>query len=130
MSLHPAFVEYMDGARLYLELEIDKDNASIREVKMHFCDFIRIMIKNFSRKCIFYFIFFQKSLVLFMTCLSLSLLLLLSLLDIFVHYIILHHFALQRKLFYFYYYSQKNPYEVNSWEMHLIIYIISLVVNI
>lgn len=52
MSLHPTFLEYMDGARLYLELEIDKDNTSIREVKLHFCDFIRIMIKNFSRKLI------------------------------------------------------------------------------
>lgn len=51
MSLHPTFVEYMDGARLYLEMEMDKENASIREVKIHFCDFIRIMIKNFSRKC-------------------------------------------------------------------------------
>lgn len=53
MSLHPTFVEYMDGARMYLELENDKDNTSIREVKIHFCDFIRIMIKNFSRKYIF-----------------------------------------------------------------------------
>lgn len=50
MSLHPTFVEYMDGARLYLELETDKDNVSIREVKIHFCDFIRIMIKNFTCK--------------------------------------------------------------------------------
>lgn len=50
MSLHPTFVEYMDGARMYLELEVDKDNTSIREVKIHFCDFIRIMIKNFSCK--------------------------------------------------------------------------------
>jgi hypothetical protein len=50
MSLHPTFVDYMDGARLYLEAEIDKDNTSMREVKVHFCDFIRIMIKNFSRK--------------------------------------------------------------------------------
>lgn len=48
MSLHPTFVEYMDGARLYLEMETDKDNTSIREVKIHFCDFIRKMIKNFS----------------------------------------------------------------------------------
>ncbi|XP_031631504.1 protein furry isoform X4 [Contarinia nasturtii] len=48
MSLHPTFVEYMDGARLYLEMETDKDNSSIREVKIHFCDFIRKMIKNFS----------------------------------------------------------------------------------
>lgn len=50
MSLHPTFVDYMDGARLYLEAEVDKDNTSMREVKVHFCDFIRIMIKNFSRK--------------------------------------------------------------------------------
>lgn len=50
MSLHPTFVEYIEGARLYLETETDKDNASIREVKIHFCDFIRIMIKSFSRK--------------------------------------------------------------------------------
>lgn len=52
MSLHPTFVDYMDGARLYLEAEVDKDNTSMREVKVHFCDFIRIMIKNFTRKSI------------------------------------------------------------------------------
>jgi hypothetical protein len=40
----------MEGARLYLEAEIDKDNSNMREVKIHFCDFIRIMIKNFSCK--------------------------------------------------------------------------------
>lgn len=50
MSLHPTFVEYMDGARLYLEMDNDKENASLREVKIHFCDFIRKMIKNFSCK--------------------------------------------------------------------------------
>jgi hypothetical protein len=50
MSLHPTFVDYMDGARLYLEQETDKDNASMREVKIYFCDYIRIMIKNFTRK--------------------------------------------------------------------------------
>ncbi|EDS42986.1 conserved hypothetical protein [Culex quinquefasciatus] len=48
LSLHPTFVEYIDGARLYLEAETDKDNSSMREVKTHFCDFIRKMIKNFS----------------------------------------------------------------------------------
>lgn len=51
MSLHPTFVEYMDGARLYLEMETDKDNSSIREVKIHFCHFIKKIIKNFSCKC-------------------------------------------------------------------------------
>jgi hypothetical protein len=50
MSLHPTFVDYMEGARLYLEQETDKDNASMREVKIYFCDYIRIMIKNFTRK--------------------------------------------------------------------------------
>jgi hypothetical protein len=49
-SLHPTFVEYMEGARLYLEAETDKENSSMREVKTHFCDFIRKMIKNFSRE--------------------------------------------------------------------------------
>lgn len=52
MSLHPTFVDYMDGARLYLEAEVDKDNTSMREVKLNFCDFIRIMIKNFSCRLI------------------------------------------------------------------------------
>lgn len=50
MSLHVTFVDYMEGARLYLEQETDKDNASMREVKIYFCDYIRIMIKNFTRK--------------------------------------------------------------------------------
>lgn len=48
MSLHPTFVEYIEGARLYLETETEKDNSSIREVKTHFCNFIRVMIKSFS----------------------------------------------------------------------------------
>lgn len=48
MSLHTTFVDYIEGARLYLELENDKDNISIRQVKIHFCDFIRLVIKNFS----------------------------------------------------------------------------------
>jgi len=50
MSLHPTFVEYIEGAVAYLMSETDKDNLSIREVKAHFCNFIRKMIKNFSRK--------------------------------------------------------------------------------
>ncbi len=58
MSLHPTLVEYIEGARLYLETETDKDNTSIREVKKHFCDFIRIMIKSFSCKCQCFFFFF------------------------------------------------------------------------
>lgn len=50
MSLNPTFVEYIEGAMAYLTAETDKDNLSIREVKAHFCNFIRKMIKNFSCK--------------------------------------------------------------------------------
>lgn len=53
MSLHPTFVEYIDGAMQYLIAETDKDNISIREVKAHFCNFIRKMIKNFSCKSMY-----------------------------------------------------------------------------
>ncbi|XP_044014462.1 protein furry isoform X2 [Aphidius gifuensis] len=47
-SLHPTFVEYIDGARIYLENENDKDAPSVRDIKLHFCNFIRKMIKSFS----------------------------------------------------------------------------------
>jgi hypothetical protein len=46
-SLHPTFVEYIDGARLYLENEADKE-AAVKDIKLHFCNFIRKMIKSFS----------------------------------------------------------------------------------
>lgn len=49
-SLHPTFVEYIDGARLYLENEADKEVSAIRDIKLHFCNFIRKMIKSFSCK--------------------------------------------------------------------------------
>lgn len=49
-SLHQTFVEYMDGARLYLESEPDKGSHAVREITSHFCNFVRKMIKSFSRK--------------------------------------------------------------------------------
>lgn len=49
-SLHPTFVEYMDGARIFLESEPDKNSASVKEITLHFCNFIRKMIKNFNCK--------------------------------------------------------------------------------
>lgn len=49
-SLHPTFVEYIDGARLYLENETDKEAPAVRDIKLHFCNFIRKMIKSFSCK--------------------------------------------------------------------------------
>lgn len=49
-SLHPTFVEYIDGARLYLENETDKEAPAVRDIKLHFCNFMRKMIKSFSCK--------------------------------------------------------------------------------
>lgn len=51
-SLHPTFVEYMDGARLYLESEPDKHSSAVKEITLHFCNFIRKMIKSFTCKFI------------------------------------------------------------------------------
>jgi hypothetical protein len=49
-SLHATFVEYIDGARLYLENEADKEVPAVRDIKLHFCNFIRKMIKSFCCK--------------------------------------------------------------------------------
>lgn len=47
-SLHPTIEEYVDGARICLELESEKD--SLREIKLYFCRFVMKMIKSFERK--------------------------------------------------------------------------------
>ncbi|GFV46815.1 protein furry homolog [Trichonephila clavipes] len=48
-SLNTTFVEYIDGARLYLEAENDKDVLGmVQEIKQHFCGFIHKLIKSFS----------------------------------------------------------------------------------
>ncbi|XP_046667613.1 protein furry isoform X2 [Homalodisca vitripennis] len=44
-SLHPTIVEYVDGARLCLEAEPDKE--ALKDIKIHFCNFIRKMLKSF-----------------------------------------------------------------------------------
>lgn len=47
-SLHSTIEEYVDGARICLELESEKD--SLREIKLYFCRFVMKMIKSFERK--------------------------------------------------------------------------------
>ncbi|CAH0545977.1 unnamed protein product [Brassicogethes aeneus] len=47
-SLHPALIEYVEGVRFYLENEPDKSSSSVKDLTLHFCYFIRKMIKNFS----------------------------------------------------------------------------------
>ncbi|XP_064474584.1 protein furry-like [Ornithodoros turicata] len=51
-SLNTTFVEYIDGARLFLEGENEKDVPEIvQEIKLHFCNFIHKLIKSFSLEC-------------------------------------------------------------------------------
>lgn len=45
-TLNATFVEYIEGARLFLESENDKD-ASVQEIKLHFCNFVHKLIKSF-----------------------------------------------------------------------------------
>uniref|UniRef100_T1J0K0 DAD domain-containing protein n=1 Tax=Strigamia maritima TaxID=126957 RepID=T1J0K0_STRMM len=47
-SLHPTFLEYIDGARQYLESENEKDVPIVQEIKSHFCGFICELINSFS----------------------------------------------------------------------------------
>ena len=47
-SLHQTFVEYIDGTRISLEMEIDKNSSNVHDIALHFCHFIRKMVKCFS----------------------------------------------------------------------------------
>lgn len=49
-SLHPTFIEFIDGARLFLEGESEKDVQAVQDIKLHFCNFVRKMIKSFPRE--------------------------------------------------------------------------------
>ncbi|KAG7159890.1 furry-like 2, partial [Homarus americanus] len=46
-ALLKRYLEYMDGARVYLESENDKDNTLL-QIKTHFCHFVRKLIGSFS----------------------------------------------------------------------------------
>ncbi|XP_046390276.1 protein furry [Ischnura elegans] len=54
-SLHPTFVEYVEGARQFLEAEEVKEGASLSSysssssslLRLHFCNFVRKMIRSF-----------------------------------------------------------------------------------
>ncbi len=60
-GLHPTIIEYIEGVRVCLETEVDRE--SFRDIKLHFCNFIKKMIKSFSRKSaniLFHFRFFDE----------------------------------------------------------------------
>ena len=48
--LHPTFVEYIDGARLWLEMETEKDASAVKDIRSHFTGFITKLIKSFTCK--------------------------------------------------------------------------------
>lgn len=52
-GLHLTIIEYIDGARICLETEADKE--SLRDIKLHFCNFIKKMIESFP--CKYYSLF-------------------------------------------------------------------------
>ena len=47
-SLTKPFVEYIDGARLYLEGESDRDLPTLQDIRLHFSRFVRHLICNTS----------------------------------------------------------------------------------
>ena len=50
-ELATTFTDYIDGARLYLESESDKEIVpSVREIKNYFSSFVKNLIERFSRK--------------------------------------------------------------------------------
>ena len=49
-SLNKTFVEYIDGARQYLESESDKDLPILQDIRLHFSRFIRQLISNTPSK--------------------------------------------------------------------------------
>ncbi|XP_014783664.1 protein furry, partial [Octopus bimaculoides] len=44
--LNSMFLDYIDGARVYLEGENERDLPNIQEVRLHFSSFIRLLIQN------------------------------------------------------------------------------------
>ncbi|XP_052797247.1 protein furry-like isoform X3 [Mya arenaria] len=45
-SLSKTFVEYIDGARIYLEGESDRDLPTLQDIRLHFSKFVRHLICN------------------------------------------------------------------------------------
>ncbi|XP_064619246.1 protein furry-like isoform X4 [Lineus longissimus] len=45
-ALAPRFVEYIDGARMFLENEAERDQPILQEIRLHFSGFIRHLIRH------------------------------------------------------------------------------------
>jgi len=55
-ALNITFVEYIDGARMFLELEADKDNPMLNDIRLHFSKFIYHLIRNTPGKILIMFL--------------------------------------------------------------------------
>ena len=49
-SLLRRYTEYIDGARIFLESDNDKDNQLLTQIKTHFCNFVKKLIESFTRE--------------------------------------------------------------------------------
>ena len=49
-ALHSIFVDYIEGMRLFLESEGDKDSPTLQEIRLHYAGFIHRLIRSISRK--------------------------------------------------------------------------------
>ena len=48
--LNNTFVEYIEGMRLFLESESDKDSPTLMEIRLHFSGFIARLIRSIPGK--------------------------------------------------------------------------------
>ena len=49
-ALHTIFVEYIEGMRLFLESESDKDSPTLQEIRLHYAGFVHRLIRSISRE--------------------------------------------------------------------------------
>lgn len=45
-----SLIEFIDGARQFLESEMDRDSSTVQEMKLHLSEFIRHLIRNIPSK--------------------------------------------------------------------------------
>ena len=60
-SLTSTFVEYIDGARQYLESESDKDLPTLLDIRFQFSEFIRNLIRNTPGEDLYWVLIFSRA---------------------------------------------------------------------
>ena len=68
-SLSSAFVEYIDGARQYLESDVDKDPQILLDIRFHFTQFIKHLIRSMPGELLHCYLIRSMPGVLLLSCL-------------------------------------------------------------